>query len=342
MITNWKILISAALLLVAQPGFADDKATATARLQSVDALTALDSPAVKPWHLKLNVQLFDDRGKPTEQGDIEEWWANPQQSLISYTFPSYTGKVLQTADGTFRTAHFGVPPMLVALLLDQVVHPMPRAADLEGTEPTLRKETVATLPLACIMLSQPLKDVPVQPLGLFPTYCLDESKDILRATYFLGSVAAVQNTVGKFQNLMIATNVTVNVGATKLAEARLTALAGLKPDATLFSKPEGFEPVGKMTLVSSEVMNDQALIKVPTVYPATAKSKHSDGAVVMRAIIGRDGHVHTLQLKSTPDADLALSALYAVRQWVYKPYLLNGEAVDVDTTITVRFQYRGK
>ena len=89
-------------------------------------------------------------------------------------------------------------------------------------------------------------------------------------------------------------------------------------------------------------MNEQGLFKMPPVYPATAKSKHIDGTVVFHAAIGHDGHVQTLQLKSAEDADLALSALYAARQWVYKPYLVNGKPVDVDTTITVRFQYRGK
>jgi protein TonB len=40
---------------------------------------------------------------------------------------------------------------------------------------------------------------------------------------------------------------------------------------------------------------------------------------------------------STPDADLAVASLEAVRRWVYKPYLLNGEPVEVDTQITTNF-----
>jgi hypothetical protein len=40
-----------------------------------------------------------------------------------------------------------------------------------------------------------------------------------------------------------------------------------------------------------------------------------------------------------PDADLAIASLATVRQWIYKPYLLNGEPVDVDTQITVNFSF---
>ena len=168
-----RIWLAAALLLLVKPGVADDKSAATARLQSLEALTSLEGAAVKPWHLKLSVQLYDDKGKPSEQGDIEEWWAGPQQSLTTYSFPSYSGKLLKTTEGTFRTAHLGEPPLVVALLLDQIVHPMPKLSDIESSEPLIRKQTVGTLPLDCIMLAQPMKDIPVEPLGMFPTYCLD-------------------------------------------------------------------------------------------------------------------------------------------------------------------------
>jgi outer membrane biosynthesis protein TonB len=57
----------------------------------------------------------------------------------------------------------------------------------------------------------------------------------------------------------------------------------------------------------------------------------------LRAIIGRDGHVHGLRPVSSPGPDLTISAIAAVRQWTYKPYLLNGEPTEVDTTITVNY-----
>lgn len=335
-------IAAAALILVLQPALADDKAELTARLQSVAAATSLDAATVKPWHLKLHAQLFDAKGNPAEQGDVEEWWAGPEQYLVAYSLPSYNGKLLHNADGVFRTAGIGVPPMAVAMLLEEAVHPMPRAEELAAADPVLRKETVGGIPLDCIMLAQPLKGIPVEPLGLFPTYCLDATKNALLATYELGTVATVQNSVGLFQKLTVATSFNINIGPTKMAEGKLTMLSSMKPDPAQFAKTDGFEPAAKPTPVDGTFMNEQGLFKMPPVYPAAAKSKHIDGAVVFHAVIGHDGHVEELQLKSAEDADLALSALYAARQWVYKPFLVKGKPVDVDTTITVPFHYRGK
>ncbi len=63
---------------------------------------------------------------------------------------------------------------------------------------------------------------------------------------------------------------------------------------------------------------------------------HIQGAVVLRAIIGKDGEVHDLTPLSGPP-ELVQSAMGAVRQWRYRPYYLKGEPVEVDTQITVNY-----
>jgi protein TonB len=78
------------------------------------------------------------------------------------------------------------------------------------------------------------------------------------------------------------------------------------------------------------------LTKVNPVYPQEAKAAGVSGVVVLHAIIGKDGTVASLNAVSGPSV-LAAAAIDAVRQWTYKPYLLNGNPVEVDTTITVNF-----
>ena len=79
------------------------------------------------------------------------------------------------------------------------------------------------------------------------------------------------------------------------------------------------------------------LSKVAPVYPAEAKAAGVQGAVVLRALISTTGDVENLQVISGPK-ELQGSAIDAVRQWKYKPYLLNGEPTEVETTITVNYQ----
>jgi TonB family protein len=88
--------------------------------------------------------------------------------------------------------------------------------------------------------------------------------------------------------------------------------------------------------VSAGVVAGLLISKVNPVYPPDAKAAGMQGSVVLRAMIGKDGTVEALQVVSGLPA-LTPSALDAVKQWTYKPYLLNGQPVEVDTTITVNY-----
>jgi protein TonB len=76
--------------------------------------------------------------------------------------------------------------------------------------------------------------------------------------------------------------------------------------------------------------------KVQPVYPEAAKKAHIQGEVVLRAIIGKEGDVENLQVVSGP-AELAPAAIDAVKQWKYRPYMKDGQAVEVETEISVNF-----
>lgn len=88
--------------------------------------------------------------------------------------------------------------------------------------------------------------------------------------------------------------------------------------------------------VSSGVTQGLLVKKVPPVYPEQAKYARIQGMVVMSAIISKNGDVTDLEVLEGP-IELAVSAVNAVRQWKYRPYLFRGEPVEVDTTITVNY-----
>jgi TonB family protein len=74
--------------------------------------------------------------------------------------------------------------------------------------------------------------------------------------------------------------------------------------------------------------------QVSPVYPDLAKQAHISGTVVLHAVIAKDGTIEQLEYVSGPPL-LMHSAMDAVRQWRYRPVILNGEVVEVDTTISV-------
>jgi TonB family protein len=71
-------------------------------------------------------------------------------------------------------------------------------------------------------------------------------------------------------------------------------------------------------------------------YPLLAKQMKIQGAVVLEALIGREGSIQHLQVLSGP-AILSAAAQQAVRQWRFRPYLVSGQAVETESRITVSF-----
>jgi periplasmic protein TonB len=92
--------------------------------------------------------------------------------------------------------------------------------------------------------------------------------------------------------------------------------------------------------VSQGVVSGLKVKDAKPIYPPLARQARIQGQVVLRAVIGKDGSIENLQLISGHPM-LVQSALDAVRQWKYKPYLLNGEPVEVDTEVLVNFTLSG-
>lgn len=100
------------------------------------------------------------------------------------------------------------------------------------------------------------------------------------------------------------------------------------------------KPTTSRIRVGGNVQAAMIIRQVMPMYPPIAKTAHISGTVVLHAIIGKDGTVQDLQYVSGPPL-LMKSALDAVKQWRYKPTMLNGEPVEVDTTISVVFTLGG-
>jgi periplasmic protein TonB len=92
--------------------------------------------------------------------------------------------------------------------------------------------------------------------------------------------------------------------------------------------------------VSSGVVSGLLLRKVNPTYPPLARQARIQGTVILQAEISKDGNIQNLQLISGHPM-LAPAAIEAVKQWKYKPYLLNGEPVEVETQVQVNFTLAG-
>jgi protein TonB len=89
--------------------------------------------------------------------------------------------------------------------------------------------------------------------------------------------------------------------------------------------------------VSGMVVEGLLVQKTMPVYPAIARATRTQGTVVLQATISRNGTIENLRVASGP-AMLQQAAMDAVSSWRYRPYLLSGEPVEVETTVNVVFK----
>jgi len=89
--------------------------------------------------------------------------------------------------------------------------------------------------------------------------------------------------------------------------------------------------------VSQGVSQGLLYKKLAPSYPSNALRMHIEGEVQLMATISKEGDITRIKVLSG-DAQLAKAASDAVKQWKYKPYLLNGEPVEIQTQVTVNFK----
>lgn len=125
-------------------------------------------------------------------------------------------------------------------------------------------------------------------------------------------------------------------GTTRGILVGLVCLGVLSFATIAFSQDAPSPPLPSRVRVSAGVLAALRTKYVQPKYPSEARSKHVEGSVVMRILVARDGKVSEVNLISGDDG-LAPAAMDAVKQWKYKPYLLNGEPVEVEAQVTINF-----
>lgn len=113
-------------------------------------------------------------------------------------------------------------------------------------------------------------------------------------------------------------------------------IGGIVSAANNAAAPKFIPNVPQRVRISQGVTKGLLIHRVEPTYPPLARAARVQGEVILSAIIGTDGEIRNLQLVSGHPM-LVPAAVDAVKQWRYKPYLLNGTPVEVETTVTVIF-----
>ena len=308
--------------------------------------------SLKPWYMHVTYQLYDDSGKPAQRGAFDYWWGSPKIYRMGWSRGGSAYTIWHTADGRESYEAIGDQIQYFERQLESaLLAPLPTVEELDRNKSSLerknRKVGQQNLPCFMVIPQMPLEEsaraMDDVPLGMFPTYCFDSSTSALRMVFSWDSILEVFNRVAKVQGRYLPQDIRFFEAGRPILSATVETVSaldpsdpGLKPapDAKLLEKP-GRVPVDQKTI------NGYLTKKVFPLYPADAKEAHVSGTVEMRVVIGTDGAIHEIQVVKAPWPSLVASAMWAVSQWQYKPYMLNGKPVEVETTIHVIFTLGG-
>jgi protein TonB len=129
-----------------------------------------------------------------------------------------------------------------------------------------------------------------------------------------------------------------------VSDAPAPSITGIEPARNgaalpnlMDSQSKAPTPVLQTVNISQGVSQGLLVKKVQPVYPANALQLRVEGAVELMATVSKSGDIAGVKILSG-DAQLARAAVEAVKQWKYKPYLLNGSPVEIQTQVTVNFK----
>jgi TonB family protein len=343
-------LLSAAQNPAASPSSIKDP---KALLAAVAPVYDFTNPALKPWQFKASYQIYDQDGRAGEMGTYEYWWASPSVYRSTWTRGSKTESEWHTADGKrFETSSGDALHLFETEFPKELLAPLPASKDDDPRESWLKRDTIpfGKVKAPCVEIIG--KRFVEQRGAAFPytealdnvkppTYCFDPQQPILILKSLSAGVTESYGNFTRMQERDLPRSLIEAVNGRRILAVTVNAIGGLDPADPALTPPANAR-TGEALLadVPVRVMNGQRIEGDNPNYPDEAKESSLSGTVMIEAQIGKDGRIHAVQVISSPGPLLTASSLKAVGKWEYKPYLLNGEPVEVRTTINVTYALR--
>lgn len=326
-------LLRVGVLLAAGTVVGRGQAPASNTWDKLVAANDLGMEGKKPFHLAMTFQLYDLSGKPAETGSLDTWWSGPgrERTEVHLAGLNEDGSAPEGADAALvRDA------ILVRYLVALEIDPLPKMGTVTGL--TTKPTKFGKVELDCI---SPQVDPAQEKNARIPVACVAArtmQAQILEVVD--GKVSVIRPRMGTFQETHVALE-------SKLGFVQRDAIAGtvtlLQTDAAAKGKAEGAaaSPVHQEMHLLGGVDGGHRIKFVEPIYPLIGKGEHRSGTVVMDVIVGVDGQVRSLVPIAITNTIFTSSAMEAVKQWRFTPYLLNGVPAEMETTITVNFQTSG-
>jgi TonB family protein len=299
-----------------------------------------ESASTPPFHLQAKFETFDITGKHDGDGTLDAYWDGKARWKHIVAYRGATQTRIKD-DQIYGSVEPFPTSAMERYLIQALFAPLPKspgaANSLDFTE---KPQTFSGVAMNCIEARvKPAKPGAPRAGSNEPSrYCITAVNNALRVTLLPGNIAIVYNKFQPFGPRAIARAIDIRQGTIARASMEIQHIAAWEPDDTMLVHAAGMEAESSVA-TGDEVMAGSIVSKEAPEYPYMARMKHISGTVVLAAIISKQGTISDAEVVSSPDPLLSDSALAAVKKWRYKPYLLNGQPTEVDTTISVHYNF---
>jgi TonB family protein len=289
-----------------------------------------------PWHLKATYQIYAADGSTSDEGTYEEWRGSAKQYRVALHSPTLNVEEYGTGQGVFRTGQRDWPREPLSSITSIIAGPtFPHISGDTVLENYKQSFGGKSLPCTAFMK----RDSQITRKNA-PSYCFSNTDAVL--AYASSANATNQMVFEHIRSLRghyLAYDMKQYLETRPWLKLHVDTLEGLgRAGFAAFTVPADAFPVTPRVRLMEQAP-DRLISKVDPKYPLTARFQGFQGTVVLNALIDKEGHVTWLRALAGP-VPLQQPSLDAVRQWVYQPYLVDGQPVEVETEINLIFDRR--
>lgn len=311
-------------------------------------------PNMKPWHLKADFQTFDADGQPLDRGVFEEWWAASEKWKMSYSSKNFSQVIYRNGDMSSRmmTGDSGWIPVKDRIATHTLYEDFAAEKSIEKANLRVIDRKIGAVSLHCVvpfrvapalMASEDFAGNPTlafRGMGGLPTVCLNPDSAVVRAVVYDSGFSMVFDNVVQADGHYIPRDLWLRSGNLPIAHLVVNTLEiPARIDDSIFVAPPSAVTIPVQRYNPAVKAGHRTGGDNPT-YPHLAKTRLVQGLVVLQATITKNGKISDLRVVSGPK-ELRQSAFDAVKTWKYKPYLLNGQPVEMETVINVIYTLGG-
>lgn len=296
----------------------------------------------KPWHMKVSYQLYDEKSQPTEKGTYEYWWASPETYRSTWKRPGMEETVWMSGgkrSGILQGPRKSfVEERLQAALLD----PLPHSDDLVQAHVETDERILGSTKLRCVTVipksADGMRELP-PPTGMFPAYCFETQRAVLRISGASVGVQVTYSSIAQMQGVLLARDIAIFDHGEQALSARVEAIESIPASAPelLPQSNAVSEPKTGIFKFDPDVTAAKLTSRADALFPLNEKQWTRNGSVSVRLTVGTDGRPHDLRVISGTSPSFVTEAVRAVLQYRFKPGLYQGAPVNFEMKVEIDF-----